>query len=367
MSPPVGAIWPAAPHTLAKHQILRRYLQAWFPIIDSWSDSLIYLDGFCGPGRYTGGEPGSPIIALQEALGHIARLTGEVLFEFSDIDGKKIENLRSEILRLDLPPNFKVNAKCCTFEESLEEVLDRYYGRKQPPVFALIDPFGFKGLPYSLIKKLMLNESCECLITFMADPIVRFLGLENEIRTHIESVFGTSEAVDIALGSDLSRVDVLRELYRKQLSRFADFIRHFEMRGRDNKVIYYLFFASNHRKGFIKMKEAMWRVDPVGSFIFSDSTNPDQAVLFDDDTAWLPKAVQQIWDVFEGRESVDAKEVHEYMEEATAFIRTHSRAALRQLEASKRIRVHERKVNGTARHGKSFPEGVLMDFLQDLS
>jgi hypothetical protein len=32
--------------------------------------------------------------------------------------------------------------------------------------------------------------------------------------------------------------------------------------------------------GHLKMKEAMWRVDPLGDFKFSDSTDPTQQVLF---------------------------------------------------------------------------------------
>jgi hypothetical protein len=30
----------------------------------------VFIDGFAGPGRYSGGEPGSPVIALQVLLAH---------------------------------------------------------------------------------------------------------------------------------------------------------------------------------------------------------------------------------------------------------------------------------------------------------
>jgi hypothetical protein len=45
---------------------------------------------------------------------------------------------------------------------------------------------------------------------------------------------------------------------------------------RQNKVLYYLFFASDNAVGHLKMKEAMWTVDPLGEFGFSDATNPNQ-------------------------------------------------------------------------------------------
>jgi three-Cys-motif partner protein len=70
---PESTIWPIVPHTSAKHTILRTYLDAWFPIM-SWKPRVVFLDGFAGPGRYEGGEPGSPIIALESAKTHKAKL-----------------------------------------------------------------------------------------------------------------------------------------------------------------------------------------------------------------------------------------------------------------------------------------------------
>ena len=64
---PKDTIWPIEPHTAAKHQILRKYLDAWLPILGTYNNRMLYIDGFAGPGEYTGGEPGSPIIALEAA------------------------------------------------------------------------------------------------------------------------------------------------------------------------------------------------------------------------------------------------------------------------------------------------------------
>ena len=62
-------IWPAAPHTLAKHTVYRQYLSKWMPImVHSWKGNVTYAEGFAGPGIYTGGEPGSPVIALQTLI-----------------------------------------------------------------------------------------------------------------------------------------------------------------------------------------------------------------------------------------------------------------------------------------------------------
>src|ERR1700678_3953596 len=79
---PETTIWQIEPHTAAKHIILRKYLDAWFPILAAYNSRVVYVDGFSGPGRYTGGEPGSPVIALESALTHRANLRGELVFLF---------------------------------------------------------------------------------------------------------------------------------------------------------------------------------------------------------------------------------------------------------------------------------------------
>jgi len=61
----------------------------------------MYLDCFCGPGRYVGGEDGSPIIALKEAIKHHSLLkNSEVVFFFIDVDTDRIEHLKQEIAML---------------------------------------------------------------------------------------------------------------------------------------------------------------------------------------------------------------------------------------------------------------------------
>jgi len=72
--PPKAVSWPLEAHTAAKHEILRRYLSAWYPkLANSGRNSrLVVLDGFCGPGIYAKGEKGSPIIALETLLDHSA-------------------------------------------------------------------------------------------------------------------------------------------------------------------------------------------------------------------------------------------------------------------------------------------------------
>ena len=160
MAVPKEMLWEIEPHTLAKHEILRRYLGAWFPILTTYNQRVLYVDGFCGPGRYKGGEFGSPILAVREALKHSARLNGnKVLFYFMDERSDRIEHLRSELQNMNAPNNFVLNSQPGEFEVELRKLLDEVDSKQLQlvPTFAFIDPFGFKGLPFDLVRRLPLS------------------------------------------------------------------------------------------------------------------------------------------------------------------------------------------------------------------
>lgn len=66
MAKPHETVWEMELHTQAEHDILRGYLVAWLPIMAKYNSRLVYVDGFAGPGVYTDGSPGSPIIVYEQ-------------------------------------------------------------------------------------------------------------------------------------------------------------------------------------------------------------------------------------------------------------------------------------------------------------
>lgn len=365
MTIPKEITWPIDPHTKAKHEILRRYLEAWFPILNKYHSRLVYIDGFCGPGRYEGGELGSPIIALRTAIDHTQAMRGELVFLFNDNDERRIKHLSQvlESMRPSIPHNFKVYTKCGLFDKEFSRLLSSIEekGSRLAPTFAFIDPFGFSILPFTLIEKLLKQKQSETFITFMIDSINRWLDHPDpKVRQHIVDLFGTDECIRIGQMSGDRRI-YLRTLYQKQLKRTAKFVRYFEMQDLKDKPIYYLFFASNHRLGHIKMKEAMWRVDPEGEFKFSDATDPCQTALFELDNT--PLLANILYSKFRRRSDVLGQTIKEYVEDETAFLNKHKTIALKRLEEEQRIRVNPVQRNGKNRRANTYPDNALITFL----
>jgi three-Cys-motif partner protein len=287
MAAPKTTTWKLDPHTRAKQEIHRRYLEVWVPILSFGGfPTIAYVDGFAGPGVYSGGEDGSPIIALKAALQHQARIKAKVLFLFIEKEKDRAEKLQQLVTGLGLPTNFHVRVVGGrTFEDGFREHLLDFYKKRQkqlPPTFAFIDPFGWTGVPFALVKEILSNPSCEVLINFMFEEINRFI--EHPDQGHnFDTLFGSEEWRKVTtIREKRARREFLHGLYLNQLRRVAGakYVRSFEMRNDKDVTDYFLFFATNSPKGMAKMKEAMWKVDQSGEFRFSDATNPSQELLF---------------------------------------------------------------------------------------
>lgn len=362
MPVPEETVWSIDAHTRAKHEILRRYLGAWFGILGSRFPRIVYIDGFCGPGRYSGGELGSPIVAINEALAHAGRIRDcEVVFLFSDERADRIGHLQSELDRIEVPSTFKLDPRVGRFSEVLGSVLDdlEATGGQLAPTFAFIDPFGFSDLPFTLVARVLRNPNCEVFINFMVNAVQRFVEHPLEaVREEIAQLFGTPDiARAVREGGD--RVEALRQLYQTQLRSEATFVRSFEIKDSPSRVLYYLLFATNNRLGHAKMKEAMWGVDRSGQFRFVDNTMPDQLILLEEDPLALlvPLTARR----FAGSR-VGVGDVFDVVVDDTGFTEGHARQALKTLEDRGGLVVEPTKASGQKRRKGSFTRDVIVRF-----
>lgn len=359
MTAPTTVLWPIDAHTSAKHEILRRYLEAWLPIMTMYNGRIIYLDGFAGPGEYTDGEPGSPIIAIQTFLSHsfTSLRHKDVQFLFIEQDPARCRHLEQLLVVHRKAIQYQI------FEGNFDEtmtVLLRKLEETQTrlaPTFAFIDPFGYSHTPMRTIRRLMSHPKCEVLITFMYEEINRFLtadytGKEDQYT----ALFGTPEWQQIANIAREARVrrDSLHNLYQEQLKNQANarYVRSFCMRNRNNATDYYLFFATNSLLGMEKMKQAMSGVDPTGAFIFSDFTDPNQMQLFSEPN--YSELERLLSKHFKGK-TVSIEEVKEFVIADTPFYK-YKAEALKLMEAASKIEVisaDPRRRKGTYADGKT--------------
>ena len=367
MSDNASPTWDIKPHTKAKHEILRRYLGAWFPILSKWSGRIIYLDGFAGPGIYSKGEDGSPVIALQTAEKHVlSRQFADTEMSFIFIEkapaiAKKLEEVLTNRFP-NLPKNIKYTIiPGAEFAPTFESVLDKLdeQNAKLAPTFAFIDPFGFSDFPMSLISRLLNCERCEVFITFMAGFVRRFNDKAREPA--LNELYATEEWKKIHEIADSDQKEkFLVSLYERQLRKLggAKYVRSFGMMSANNQIIYYLVFATKHLKGLEVMKEAMWKVDPTGTYKFSDVTGFEQTRLmnFQSEPYWVQNAAEMVYQHFRGKTATE-KEVHKFVVSNTQYIyRKTILQSLEKCQPSKILNVSNRKKRF------SYPKGCTITF-----
>jgi len=266
-----STVWALQPHTAAKHRILRRYLQAWFPKLTAYHGRVVFIDGFAGPGHYTGGEPGSPVVAVKTVLEHTHDLSGkELVFLFVEEDGDRYRHLVQEIEKLSIPPNIKIQSAQGTFVEMTNQILEQLGEDDMAPAFIMVDPFGVKGLPLSTLKRFGAYRRTEFLVSFMYESMNRFITTP-EFAPHLNDMFGTDDwRTAIGLSGD-GRHQLLTDLYSSRLRSIGmAYTRTFVMRDEGNRIEYDLFFATHSIDGIKAMKDAMWKIDPSGFYAFSD-------------------------------------------------------------------------------------------------
>jgi hypothetical protein len=139
------------------------------------------------------------------------------------------------------------------------------------------------------------------------------------------------------------------------------YVRTFEMLNEGNRTEYFLFYGTNSKRGLSKMKEAMWKADPLSGQVFSDRSVSGQGVLFEPqaDTDSLRRQLQGR---FRGKGWVPIEEVSDFVLEETAYSELiHlKRATLAPMEKEGLL---EAKRSGERSRRGTFPDGTKVRFL----
>lgn len=365
--PRTAASWPLVPHTAAKLGLLGAYLKPWFAILSHGGfPHVIYVDGFAGPGRYSGGEDGSPIVALKALAAHGPELQSAFEFHFVERDRRTVEALTANIEALReqglVLPSTSINVhERQSFEDAYDQTIaPRLAQLAGAPAFALVDPFGWTGIPMRIMADLMKRPSTELLLNFMFEEINRFLSHKDQPQ-NFDALFGCPDWRKADELSGHARKNFLHDLYRDQLRSAAGarYVRSFEMLNDRGASDYFLFFATRSLLGLRKMKEAMWRIDPAGGMRFSDATNFNQQVLFEPkpDTRLLRRMIEAH---FSGRRAA-VRDVELFVLEDTAFHAGHYKTSvLREMEGTG----HLKAVNPPPKRRKgTYPDpDLILDF-----
>lgn len=364
MAAPKGTLWPRQAHTEGKHLVLAHYLNAWFPILGQggWNRRIVFVDGFAGPGEYEDGEEGSPVVAMRVLAEHSAKIKAEVVFFFIEKEHARAEHLKGVVAgwQSRVPEVVKVEVREGLFDESMTDVLDALdeQGKQMAPAFVMIDPFGVKGLPMEVIRRILANPKCEVYVSFMWETMKRFVS-EPELETSLDELFGSEDWRPARELTGNERKDFLHELYRRQLKEAgAKQVVHFHLFA-GNRLKYSIFFGTSHTKGSDRMKKAIWKVAPWGDFGFRGGRQ-DQLVLLGLATPDFLPLQHLLQDRFGGHGWVSVGNVLEFVrsDETIYHDSQLKKPVLKPMEQRGLLLVK----NGTRKRRYTYPDGCRIKF-----
>lgn len=271
------------PHTAAKHRLLERYLGGAFRILATFR-RVVFVDGFAGPGRYKDGSIGSPMVALKTLIDHRGfnsqpMSSTDYHFVFVEKDRGFYGHLQWELsANAPFPKNVHVDLRSGQFEFEMRALLrdleDQY---ERAALIAFIDPFGYSGVPFNLIRDLANNQVADVIINFATSSMVQW-GEDPSKSQAMSGLFGTEEWKDCLKPGVPDKDRCLLALYERQLLKAGMKVygSAFRMVNVNNATQYYLVYAGKDAKGLEVWKDAAHSVGQDGNFQFSDFRDPHQ-------------------------------------------------------------------------------------------
>jgi three-Cys-motif partner protein len=298
--------WVYSQHAAAKHEILRRYLGAWLPILGSRHAKLVIYDGFAGRGRYRDGEDGSPVLTFRRACEAVdAGRPREVSIRCVEYDHDNYVHLSGVIGELQ-HAGVSIDARQERFDVVANEVADyerqvRGHRGRVPPIFFFADPFGFSGIHLETLGRLLAVKRWEVLLTFMVRDMRRFLEQPN-FETPLTEFFGGASWGECAGAEDREQCLLLRfsrTVRERQIARFATPFRVFEDERR--QTLYYLVHLTNEPLGMREMKKAMIKTSPEMTFWPVTVRPPAQLALDTAEQSPYPELQQHLLSAYSGQ------------------------------------------------------------------
>ncbi len=214
--------------TKAKHFILKRYLQALAFKVLRFSD-ITYVDGFSGPWEtqtenFADSSFRIAIDVLKDAQQQVHKQTGKkpnVRCFLVENNQKAYAQLSSAVAEFDDPAaGFEVKTYCGDFEDAISDI-DKFIGRSFPLIF--IDPTGWTGYSFDIIRPLFARVKCEVIINFMYDFVNRAASMgDPKTVASLNPILGGPNWED-RLDSELPRGLAVEKLFRDTLQKSGNF------------------------------------------------------------------------------------------------------------------------------------------------
>ena len=238
---------------------------------------MAYLDLYSGKGEHENGEISTGIKVLQTASNDYY-LRKNLVAILNDVKKAHCSDMERVIKKMGID-NILTN-KPIILNEEVNDLLAKHLGDiRLIPTLCFIDPYGFKGLSIALIKAVMKDWGCDCIVFFHSSGINRNLRNEKCI-SDMEALFGKEEYSNLlkrlSVGQRRREKEILNAFIKAARKIGAKYELHLQFNfPYSKKISHHLVFLSKHHRGFDLIKEVMSKesikVDGISQYVYIES------------------------------------------------------------------------------------------------
>jgi three-Cys-motif partner protein len=302
------------PWSKRKDRILSYYLEPYLAKVATLRRPILIVDGFAGPGKFSDGEIGSPLIICEKAREAITRGARVSVACIEDVDDLCVR------LKQNLSPYPFATAFCGKFLEHVPHICE---SAKTHTLFLYLDPCTVEGLDWRALDMVFQHirasrASVELLLNFNARSFVRRglaalkcdvpdidAGIEDSeepdaVPAHSPTVDHLNQIVGGSWWSDtLASTKDFTEQVKRVTKQFAEQLRerfsevgYTAIKAKQTHLVpkYYLVFASRHPDALELMNDAMAKCRGTSTFYLDLFARSDlEKLILDLSPDWRPR------------------------------------------------------------------------------
>jgi three-Cys-motif partner protein len=265
-------------HSEAKVKLYGRYLSVYLNVLHraQFVKRIFLFDLFCGEGVYENEAKGSPIIALDCIKNHYfanQNSSPNITMWFNDngmseveVGISKIDRVKNISTAIFKPQNVDIEFYNKNYEEIYPKAIELVEQTNESKGLFFVDPFGYKAIKPEDIHKMLESGKTEVFLWLPIAQMYRFAD------SALRSGFPGSEPLKAFLGalfgnaipnfqSPQDFIEQIKNRFRDYLKQLNTFVDTFVLE-RNASNVYCLFFFTRNIRGYEKMLEAKWSVDP---------------------------------------------------------------------------------------------------------
>jgi three-Cys-motif partner protein len=260
-----------SPASAKKTLIVVKFFKSWGIIMQKYSQRLLYIDLYAGPGSYEEDENGvantveKPIFGtctqiLMAAAADLRLSTSliAILNEGSSVYAKQLEALLDSLPQI-ASMKFKPRVFCGMVNDNIADAMSV---QRLVPSLLFADPFGYAGLTQKLVRSTLKDWGSDCVFFFNYSRVNRVFS-EASVAKHIDALFTRERSEEMrqhlaALDDPVEREDyILKGLTDAMADIGGKYPIGYRFRTLDGRTSHYLMFVSKKPIGYDVMKKHM--------------------------------------------------------------------------------------------------------------